>query len=577
MNKSNDWQLYKRLLAYVVPYKAPIFFSLIGFILYASAAPMLAHMISLLEDALSNPTPESRLLIPVALIAIFSVRGAGTFLSGYFMDVISRNVVHRLRLDIFSKLLNVPNTYYDERPGGQLVSQMTYDVEQVSGATSKAISDAIRESLVVIGLFGYMLFISWKLTITFILVAPLIGLVVGAASRYFRKYSKRIQSSMGGVTQIVGETVGGIREIKAFGGQDYETDRFSAASKYNKVQSLKFARVNHISTPIIQILVASALSFLVWLALGPEFLSHMEPGEFMAYFVAASTLAKPLKTLTKVNSVIQKGLAAATSIFGLLDERVELDEGNEILDSVTGRIEFKDVSFNYEGAETVVNDVSFIAEPGEVIALVGRSGSGKTTLVNLLSRFYNHKKGAILIDGKPIEGFSLLSLRQQMSMVGQNVTLFNDSVRNNIAYASLRDTDDATIISAAKAAHATEFVNEMPDGFDTQIGDDGVLLSGGQRQRLAIARAILKDAPILVLDEATSALDTESERYIQDALEKVMKGRTTFVIAHRLSTIESADKILVMDKGVIVEQGSHAELIKKDGYYAQLHKMQFKD
>lgn len=577
MKKSNDWQLYKRLLAYVLPYKLALLLSLLGFIFYAIAAPMSAKMFDLVDNAISNPSEESRYFVPLALIAIFFVRGVGTFLSGYFMAVISRNVVHRLRRDIFARLLTVPHSFYDERPGGQLISSITYDVEQVSGATSKAASDAVREGLTVIGLFGYMLYESWMLTLVFILVAPLIGLVVGTASRYFRKYSNRIQNSMGGVTQVVGEAVSGFREVKAFGGQEYEAGRFSDVSNYNRVQSIKFAKVSHISTPVIQVLVAAALSLLVWIALGPDFLGDMGSGTFLAFFAAAAMLAKPLKTLTKVNSVIQKGLAAAMAIFELLDQDVEMDGGKIELSSVKGRIEFKQVSFNYEDAEDVVKSVSFVAEPGQVIALVGRSGSGKTTLVNLLSRFYNHKSGGITLDGQPIEEYTLASLRSQMSMVGQNVTLFNDSVKNNIAYGTLRGVDEKLILSAAEAAHASEFIRQMPEGFETQIGDDGVLLSGGQRQRLAIARAILKDAPILVLDEATSALDTESERFIQDALEKVMAGRTTFVIAHRLSTIENADKILVMDNGVIVEQGNHKELIAKGGYYAQLHQMQFKD
>jgi len=526
------------------------------------------------EDSLSD----TRWIIPVIMFMIALVRGLGFFVGGYCMSYVTQILVHNLRVKLFNKYTCLPSRFFDTNMSGHLISRITFHVAQVTHAATSSLKIIIREGALVIGLIGYLFYLNWRLAAIFVIVLPVIGLVVGYISKRFRLLSRRIQSSVGNVTHVTQEAVGGHREMHLFGGVDYERRRMYQASNYSRRQHMKMAVAEGLSSPLIQMLVAMSLSGLMWMALDPTVLANMTGGEFVQFLASAGLLAKPIRQLSEVNSNIQKGVAAAGTIFATLDESEEVDAGTVEKASVEGRFEFRDVSFAYsEESGNVLNGINLEVPPGESIALVGQSGSGKTTLVSLIPRFYNHDKGQILLDGVDVNDYKLENLRGHIALVSQNVTLFNDTIYNNIAYGALSQCTEQQVREAAKAAHALEFIERLPEGFNTLIGDDGVMLSGGQRQRLAIARALLKNAPVLILDEATSALDTESEHHIQRALEQVMRGRTTFVIAHRLSTIETADRIVVMDKGKIVEQGTHEQLLALNGRYAQLHQKQFSD
>lgn len=570
-------QIYRRLLSYVKPYSAAFMMSVFGYMLYAAASTAFAELMRYLIDTVEKGDADFRILFPLLMISAFAVRGLGTFLGVYFMAIVSRGVVHDLRCQLFDKYLILPVSYFDSRSSGHLISKITFVADQVTQAASNAITVVIREGLFVIGLLAYLFYNNWKLTLIFIALSPLIGVIVSYTSKRFRKISKGIQKSMGDVTHVASESIAGFRVVRTFGGEEYERNRFVAASDKSRQQFLKMAVTKALSTPLVQLIVALAMGILVWLALSPEVMSGMTPGQFIAFITAASLMAKPIRQLTNVNSIIQKGVAAASDLFEQFDEKPEPDNGTLEIERVKGDVSVRGVEFCYPNTvKPVLKGVSCEAKAGQVVALVGRSGSGKSTMVNLIPRFYEPSAGEIKIDDTDISEFTLSSLRRQISMVTQQVTLFNDTVANNIAYGQ-PDVTREQIEAAAKSAYAMSFIEELPEGLDTLVGDNGVLLSGGQRQRLAIARAILKDAPILILDEATSALDTESERYIQKALDEVMKNRTTFVIAHRLSTIEKADIIMVMDQGEIIESGSHKELLEKGGAYAQLHTMQFSE
>jgi len=588
--KTSDVKIYGRLLSYVLPYSAAFLISILGFLVYASSNAGFIGLISYIVDSLQGNDPLSgsqyssireifgegeslnRTIIPVAIMVIVVFRGIGTFVGNYFISHVSTNLIHNLRCELFDQLLKLPSSFYDKSAMGHLVAKVTFHVTQVAGAATSAVKVIIREGFTVIGYLAVLIFLNWKLTLIFFAVAPLIALLVTFAGKRFRRISERIQDSMGDVTHVAAEAIQGYRVVRMFGGTEYERDRFSKVSNDNRLQSMKMVITSSISTPVIQLLVASALAGLVWLVLDPRLLADMSPGNVVAFITTGGLLAKPIRQLSEVNVTVQKGLAAAEDIFGLFDEEREKDLGTEELSNVDGRIEFKNVSFSYDRSQAVVlKSISFVASPGETIALVGRSGSGKSTLASLIPRFYSPTGGTILLDGKAIESLALDNLRQHISIVTQQVTLFNDTIRRNIAYGALGEVSDDEIVDAAKKAFSWKFISEFPDGLDTVVGDDGVLLSGGQRQRLAIARAFLKDSPVLILDEATSALDTESEGFIQTALEAVAKGRTTFIIAHRLSTIENADRILVIDDGCIVEQGTHAELLERNSYYANFY------
>nr|WP_299240416.1 lipid A export permease/ATP-binding protein MsbA [uncultured Halomonas sp.] len=577
MTQSSSWSLYRRLLGYVKPYWHYFSLAVLGYAIYAASSTALAEMMKRLIDGIQNPDASFRLFLPLFVVGMFTARGVGTFLGTYFMSNVARNVVHSLRCEVFNHMLHLSGRFFDAHSSGHLVSRVTYHVEQVTGAATKAVTILLREGLFVIGLLGYLLWTNWMLTLVFLTVTPLIGLVVLVASKRFRRISRRIQSSMGDVTHVASEALSGYKVVRTHGAEEYEKQRFAKASNYNREQSLKEALTKGISTPVIQLLVAIALAGLVWLAMAPELMANMTAGEFVAFITAASLMAKPVKQLTEINSEIQKGLAASQELFGLLEVPQEADNGTILPTRLEGHVRFEGVRFAYgDDQPEVLKSIDLDVAPGELIAIVGRSGSGKTTLMGLLPRFYYPTAGRVTIDGVAISEYQLSPLRQQIALVSQQVTLFNASIADNIAY-GVPDASRERIKAAADSAYASEFIERLPKGFDTVVGDNGVMLSGGQRQRLAIARAIFKDAPILILDEATSALDTESERYIQRALEEVCRDRTTFVIAHRLSTIERADRILVMEQGEVVESGTHAQLLERDGAYAALYRLQFQE
>ncbi|MEQ6885099.1 lipid A export permease/ATP-binding protein MsbA [Salicola sp. Rm-C-2C1-2] len=573
-----NWQVYKRLLRYAIPFWVAFAVATLGNTVYAGASTAMAWSMEFVIEALQNPTTENRRFLPLLIISVFTVRGVGFFLSKYYMNYVGRNIVNVMRVQVFDHLMRVPSRFYDQTSSGHLVSKITFNIEQVTSAATEAVTIILREGLTVVGLLGFMFYTNWKLTLLFLAVGPIIGWIISYVSRRFRRISRRIQYSMGDVTHVSSEAITGYRVVRTFGGAQRESGRFRKVSRDNLRQSLKMAKTQAISTPVVQVLVSLAIGFLIWVALSPEFRDAMSTGQFVAFITAASTMAKPVRQLTSVHAKIQKGIAASQSIFESIDYPEEEDSGTRDPGRVDGRIDFGDVWFHYDAQyEYVLQGINLTVAQGETVALVGRSGSGKSTLVSLIPRFYELTEGDIRIDGISIREFTLESLRRQIALVTQSVVLFNDTVASNIAYGEMSGASRESIREAARKAHALSFIENLPDGFDTVVGDNGVLLSGGQRQRLAIARALIKDAPILILDEATSSLDTESERHIQEALEEVMAGRTTLVIAHRLSTIESADRIAVMDGGRLAEIGSHHELMERDGAYAALHRLQFSE
>ena len=582
-----SWTLYKRLLAYLKPQLPAVFTSILGFLIFAATTPLAAAWLGWTIDAIESKDLDWRVYSPLLCIAIAFIRGVGGFLGGYSIAHVANYLIHRMRGQIMEHTLDLPVRFFDRAEPGRLISKVTYDVNQITGAVTNAVTVVLREGLTVIGLLAALFYVDWQLSLAFLLIAPIVGKTVSIASRYFRRYSTQMQDSMGEVTQIIGESIRGHHVVRTFNAKGQVNGKFDAASERNRTQNMKMAGTELISTPVIQLLVSSAIAGLIWFLMAPEFMRDRSSGDFVTFLTMAASLAKPIRQLSQINSVIQRGLSAASSIFSLLDEPGEVDCGEKTLPRAIEHIEFDNVRFAYaptsenhpgeiqETSESAVDGVSFDVEAGQTIALVGKSGSGKTTLMSLLPRFYDCTEGEIRINGSALPDYSLQSLRHQIAVVSQKVVLFSGSILDNIAYGAAEPIDRDAVIEAARNAHALEFIDQLPQGIDTQIGDDAGMLSGGQRQRIAIARALFDDAPILVLDEATSALDSESELHIQEALSTLMQGRTTFVIAHRLSTVESADRILVMQNGKIIESGSHKELIAQEGHYAYLYNIQF--
>lgn len=570
-------ELYLRLLGHVRPYWRVFALSVITMALAAATEPVLpALMKPLLDGSFVERNQTHPYLVPLAIVGIFFVRGALGFLSSYTLAWVSNKVVLDLRNAMFARLLALPTRYYDDHSSGVLISKIAYDVSGVTSAATGVLTVMVRDTLASAGLLAWLLYLNWRLTLITLIIAPGVAIVVKVFSRRMRRMSQEGLRAQAGVTHVLQESINCHREVKIFGGQEYEIRRFDRSNQKQRGYNMRQTVAASATVPIVQVFVAIAVAAIISIALHQSATNQLSVGEFVSFLTALLMLLTPIKHLTEVTAPLQRGLASAESVFEMLDERAEEDTGTRILPRARGRIEYERVSFAYPGAgREALDGVSLTIAPGETVALVGPSGGGKTTFVKLLPRFYEVTSGRILIDGVDTREVTLASLRANIALVSQDVTLFNDTVAANIAYGRAGGASRGELENAARAAHALDFIREMPEGFDTLIGEDGVRLSGGQRQRLAIARALLKDAPILLLDEATSALDSESERHVQAALVELMRGRTTIVIAHRLSTIEHADRIVALQRGRIVETGNHAELLARNGVYAKLYRIQF--
>ena len=565
----------KRILGYTYRYRWSFLISVIGFISFAAADIAAVEWIRRIISYIDSDDESLNTILAMSLVFIATARGLGFFIGNYFMSKVGFGIVHDLRAELFQKLHDLPKSYFDANQSGQLINRITFTTTQVSGAASNAVKTIVREGFLLIGLFIYLMILNFKLTLLLIVTAPLIALIVYIAGKRLKKLATRIQTAMGDVTHIASEAVDGHVEIKSFNAEEYENRRFFQANTSNKNQNLKLEATGNLATPIIQILVSISLSLVAYFALGSQLGISLDSETFVAFFTAAGLMAKPIRQLSNVNIIIQKGLAAANEIFEQLDQQNEDNSGN-LETKILGNIEFKNVSFSYDTGGVIIDKISFKISRNETVAIVGKSGSGKSTIANLIPRFYNHSDGEVLIDGISVNDYSLKHLRSSISIVNQSPSLFNDTIAKNIAYGD-DSIDSQKLIESAKQAGCLDFIEQLPEGFESEIGDDGVLLSGGQRQRLAIARAFYKDSPIIILDEATSSLDTESELIVQEALEKLITNRTTIVIAHRLSTIENASKIIVLDDGVLSETGTHKELLLNDGIYRSLYKNKFED
>ncbi|MEW6728722.1 MAG: lipid A export permease/ATP-binding protein MsbA [Pseudomonadota bacterium] len=570
---------YRRLLSYVRPHWRVFALAILGMIAASlTDVAFAALMKPLLDGSFVAKDLATTQWVPLALVGVFLVRAVGEFGAKYGMTWVARKVVSTLRQQVFDKLLRLPTRFFDHAQSGDLLARLTYTVEQVASAATGALTVLVRDGLSVVGLLAWMFWLSPQLTVFILVVAPIVVALIALVSRNFRRYSRRIQASVGEIAQVADEVVGGHRLVRVYGGEAYEQGRFAVVNERNRLAFMRMELLDASSTPIVQFLVAVAIASIIAFATSGERLEQLTVGTFISFITALAMLLSPLKRLTSLNATLQKGIAAGEQLFATLDEIEERDEGRHALGRATGNVRFEGVRFAYdEGQPEVLHGIDLDVPAGTTVAIVGQSGSGKTTLLNLLPRFYDPTGGRILIDGVDIRALPLANLRAQLAWVGQEITLFDDTVANNIAYGSLQGASMEAIRAAADQAQATAFIEGLPEGFETRVGERGVLLSGGQRQRIAIARALLRQAPILLLDEATSALDTASERLIQQALEGLMRHRTTLIIAHRLSTIRNADRIVVMEAGRIVEQGRHDELLARGGHYARLYRLQFSE
>lgn len=573
---NQDFKVYLRLLSYLKQYWGIALIVVFGFLLNAATEVSVAKLLEHIINAIENKDQSFTNLFPFLVVLLMFFRGLGLFLGGYYTSVISRNLIFNIRQEVFAKLMRLPSQYYLDNTSGHITAKIMYNVEQLTAATTESLRTLLQQGLITIGLLGYLFYSNWRLTFCILIFTPLIGLLIRKAATRMRKLSSQVQDTMGDVNHVVQETVNGNLVVKGFGGQEYEQARFRESSLENLKRGLKMVAVQQLNSPVVQFIMSLALSIVIWIALRPEIMQDTSAGQFVAYITAAGMLSKPIKALTDINEKLQRGMAAAHSVFELLDLPEEQNSGT-LKPLLNGNIELKNVDLVYPDGLHAIQDFNLKVKAGETVALVGRSGAGKSSLVNLLVRFQESSSGSILFDDIDIREIEATALRSQISMVNQQVVLFNRTVRENIAYGQLEGSTDEQVIAAAKAAYAHDFIMSLPQGYNTPLGAQGLNLSGGQRQRIAIARAILKNAPILILDEATSALDNESEYFIQRAFDAAMQDRTTIVIAHRLSTIENADRIVVMDQGKIVEQGTHAELLAMHGAYYQLHQRNFEE